>query len=411
MLAAHPHSCARASSPPIAPNPIAPPNSRLLYLDWLRIAAFSLLVLYHVGMFYVPWAWHVKSPATYTALEPWMRLTNPWRMSLLFVISGLATGLMLGRPGLGGQRAKRLLLPLLFGMALVVPPQAYFQVRQQMGYAGSFWDFLRLYFTGYSGFCQAGQCLRLPTWNHLWFLPYLAAYTFGLLATWRWLAPERRSRWADRAAALSGWRLIVWPWVALGLIRALLLPRFGDTHALLGDWFNHASFGLLFACGVLLARRPLLLARLELQRWPALLIACAAWALLLGFSARVAAWPEVPEVFRLPMRFVFAAQQWCAIAAALGFARRHLNRDHPWRAAPNEAVFPLYIVHQTLIITGAMALAPLALPVGLEALVLVAGTFAGGLAIWQLARRLPWLRPWMSLGPAPAVQRVAAASA
>ena len=391
-------------------SPALPPP-RLLYLDWLRIIAFSLLVLYHVGMFYVPWNWHIKSPATYAALEPWMRLTNPWRMSLLFVISGLATGLMLGRPGLGGQRAKRLLLPLLFGMAFVVPPQAYFQVQQQLGYAGSYLEFLRLYYSGFNGFCQAGTCLRLPTWNHLWFLPYLAVYTFILLAAWRWLARPRLRAWADRAAALSGWRLIVWPWIAIGLIRALLLPRFGDTHALVGDWFNHATYGPLFACGVLLARRPSLLARLETLRWPALLIACAAWAMLVGFSAHVAEWSEVPEVMRLPMRFVFAAEQWCAIVAAFGFARRHLNRDHRWRAALNEAVFPLYIVHQTLIIAGAVALAPLELPVGLEASLLVAGTFAGGLAAWQLARRLPWLRPWMGLGAEPAAQRVAVVSA
>ena len=30
-------------------------------LDWLRIAAFGLLIGYHVGMLYVPWAFHVKS--------------------------------------------------------------------------------------------------------------------------------------------------------------------------------------------------------------------------------------------------------------------------------------------------------------------------------------------------------------
>jgi len=389
----------------------APPQSRLLYLDWLRIIAFSLLVLYHVGMVYVPWPFHFKSPSTYAALEPWMRLTNPWRMSLLFVISGLATGLMLGRVGLGGQRAKRLLLPLLFGMAIVVPPQAYFQVQQQVGYAGSYLDFLRLYFSGFNGFCQAGTCLRLPTWNHLWFLPYLAAYTAVLLAAWHWLAHARLSLWADRAAALAGWRLVFWPWLVIGLIRALLLPRFGDTHALLGDWFNHATFGLLFACGVLLARRPVLLERLQALRWPALLVACAAWAALVGFSALGPAWPEVPQIIRLALRFVFAAQQWCAIVAAFGFARRHLNRDHRWRAALNEAVFPLYIVHQTLIIAGAVALAPLALPVGVQASILVTGTFAGGLAAWQLTRRLPWLRPWMGLGPPLAPQRVAVASA
>ena len=60
-------------------------------LDWLRIGAFALLILYHVGMYYVTWDWHVKSPDAGAALEPLMLLTSPWRLSLLFLISGAAT--------------------------------------------------------------------------------------------------------------------------------------------------------------------------------------------------------------------------------------------------------------------------------------------------------------------------------
>ncbi|MFO1272973.1 MAG: hypothetical protein U1F50_15075 [Rubrivivax sp.] len=100
------------------------------------------------------------------------------------------------------------------------------------------------------------------------------------------------------------------------------------------------------------------------------------------------------------MRLVFATEQWCAIVAAFGFARRHLNRDHPWRAPLTEAVFPLYIVHQTVIVGAAVALRPLALPAGVEALVIVALTFGGGFAAWWLARRAGGLRPWMGLAPA-----------
>ena len=37
-------------------------------LDWVRVCAFALLVLYHVGMYYVTWDWHVKSPAASEAL-------------------------------------------------------------------------------------------------------------------------------------------------------------------------------------------------------------------------------------------------------------------------------------------------------------------------------------------------------
>lgn len=63
-------------------------------LDWLRVIAFGLLVLYHVGMYYVTWDWHVKSPTTHLMLEPLMLLSSPWRISLL-LISGVATAFML----------------------------------------------------------------------------------------------------------------------------------------------------------------------------------------------------------------------------------------------------------------------------------------------------------------------------
>ena len=46
-------------------------------LDWVRVCAFGLLVLYHVGMYYVTWDWHVKSPAASDALEPFMLLSSP----------------------------------------------------------------------------------------------------------------------------------------------------------------------------------------------------------------------------------------------------------------------------------------------------------------------------------------------
>ena len=393
-------------------SPAALSRERLLYVDWLRIGAFALLVLYHVGMLYVPWHFHVKHTPTYAAREPLMRLSNPWRMGLLFVISGLATGLMWGRPGLARERSKRLLLPLLFGMAVIVPPQAWLQVREQFGYAGGYLDFLRLYFAGYSGFCSGRQCLVLPTWNHLWFLPYLWCYTLLLLLALRLLPRAGLQRAADSLARVRGWPVLVL--LGLAAARAWLLPHFGETHALFDDWAAHAAYAPLFAFGVLLARRRVLLQRLQDLRWPALALGLAAWAVLVLYPGTLPGWPAGPELWRLSMRAAFATAQWCGIVAAFGFARRHLDFDHGWRAPLTEAVFPLYLVHQTLIVVAAVALRPLALPAGAEAALIVALTFAGGFGAWRLARRVGWLRPWMGLSTrsaAPAFQRTAASSA
>jgi glucan biosynthesis protein C len=52
-------------------------GERLFFLDWVRITAFFVLIVYHVGMYYVTWDWHVKSPHTSSAVEPFMMLSSP----------------------------------------------------------------------------------------------------------------------------------------------------------------------------------------------------------------------------------------------------------------------------------------------------------------------------------------------
>ena len=107
------------------------------------------------------WEFHIKSPLAGTTLEPIMTFSSPWRMSLLFVVSGGTTSLMLMRsdaPGFMRQRSRRLLRPLLFRVVLLIPPQSYFEVVRQYGYTGGFIDFLALFFTAYSGFCKAQIC-------------------------------------------------------------------------------------------------------------------------------------------------------------------------------------------------------------------------------------------------------------
>jgi glucans biosynthesis protein C len=369
----------------------AAPSSapRLYFLDWLRIAAFAVLLLYHVGMVYVGWDFHVKSPFAGPALEPWMRLSEPWRMSLLFIVSGAATA-HLCKGGVSWRllrtRSRHLLLPLLCGVVLVVPPQPYVEVVHKLGYSGSYFDFLRLYFSGYAGFCPNGRCIVLPTWNHLWFLPYLWLYSmllFALLALWP-QALVGLARLAHRA--LAGFLLLALPVVLIFLARLLLFKRFPSTHALLGDCFNHTIYLAMFITGATFASVPLVWSRLARLRWPALLLALALWA----------AWVGVRPGGLLG-HAVVAALQWCALVAAIGWARQHLDVDHPWRARLTEAVFPVYILHQTFIIVLVWWLLPLRWPAFVEAPVLVLLTFVFSAAGYLFLRRITWLRPWFGM--------------
>ena len=381
------------------PAPETQANPRLTELDWLRILAFGLLMLYHVGMFYVSWDWHVKSPQPVRALEEWMLCLSPWRLPLLFVVSGAATGLLLERAGVQGimrSRSRRLLLPLLFGVAVIVPPQAYLEVAEKWGYAGSYGEFWSLYFRADQRFCRDGVCLVLPTWNHLWFVAYLWAYTMLLLAAYRlaWINPN-----AVRWAGLTRNARLLWlPWLWFALMRQLLWPVFPATHSLIWDWYDHALYGALFVLGLVLFgqrndRHGAWAAAVRL-RWWALAVALLAHLAVRGAAAFFDPANPMPEAMQMALRAVSALRQWAPVVALLGFARLHLRgKDGPARRMLTEAVFPIYILHQTVIVVAAHHLAGLGWPQPVEAAAVLLLTLVACITNWLAVRQVAWLRP------------------
>lgn len=85
-------------------------------------------------------------------------------------------------------------------------------------------------------------------------------------------------------------------------------------------------------------------------------------------------------------------QGWCAIVALLGIADRFCNRDHPARATLTEAVFPFYLIHQTIIVVVAWWCLRAGLGNGLSFLILVAATAGGCWLFYRLGREIPGLR-------------------
>jgi len=113
-------------------------------IDWLRVIVFGLLIFYHVGMFFVSWGWHIKNNITYEWLQWPMRFLNQWRLPILFVISGMGTYYALSKRSIrkfSWERIKRLGIPLIFGMFVIVPPQVYYERLDLGQFVGSYWDF------------------------------------------------------------------------------------------------------------------------------------------------------------------------------------------------------------------------------------------------------------------------------
>lgn len=402
---------------PEAPSPPqAPPSVRRYDLDWIRVGAFGLLILYHVGMFYVPWDWHVKSGYEVEALEPIMQLTNPWRLTLLFLVSGCATRFLAdglrdrgrGAAALAGSRTLRLLPPLLLGMFVIVPPQSYYEVWEALlglgvaDPAGSPWltDFWIKYATASGNWCDADGCLTTPTWNHLWFVAYLLVYSLLLAALLALSGGRLRTLGGGLERVLKGWGLLLWPIVFLALIRWGLAARFEITHALVDDWYNHALSFSAFLFGFLTARSETLRQTFIRLRWPALILAVAAWAAWAGYAWEYRAEDALPpEALRRVMRVVYAADQWAFIAAILGFGARHLTRGGPVLRYLTIGVFPFYIAHQTILVVAGHHLAKLGLPLGAEVVVLLTVTALGCWLTYEIARRIGWFGLLLGVKP------------
>lgn len=378
---------------------------RRVDLDWIRILAFATLILYHVGMYYVTWDYHVKSPFASGAIEPLMLLANPWRLALLFLVSGAATAFIATRLAAGElaeSRTLRLLVPLVFGILVIVPPQSYFEVVEKAGYADGFAAFMARYLSADENFCRGRDCLVVPTWNHLWFVMYLWVYTMAIALVLRF-APAWRERAAGAVSrALSGWGVLLWPWLVLALARIFLAGRFPSTHALIDDWYNHALFFSVFALGFLIARADAVWAAMERARWPALATAAATYAFLVWYFFLRPDPQNPPEALRTFQRALYALNQWSAIVAACGFARRLIKRDGPTRRYLTEAIFPFYIVHQTALIAFAVWMRPLGLRPVVEAPLLIALVALVCVATYEVAKRVRWLRPLFGLRAAPA---------
>jgi peptidoglycan/LPS O-acetylase OafA/YrhL len=347
-------------------------------LDWLRIGAFALLILFHLGLYFAPGHWIVKSPQTYDWTRWPLAAIVPWRLSVLFAVSGYATAAMIRHSAdlttFAVERSRRLLVPLLFGMVVIVPPQDWVRLEVSGIDHGFGWFVTHDAFA----FTRAAGTF-MPGWEHLWFLPYLWAYTLLLVG-----AIALGPRWHTRAGSAATWfaagpRLIWLPAAAIMLAMAVL----GRTHV--QGLADSAAYVPAFAIGFGYAHVPALRQAFRRRFREAVALSLAALGLLWSLMALGTA-GRLEEVAELAAGSLMS---WAMIPVAFTLADRFLNYDHKWRRPLAAAVFPAYIVHQTAIVFTGWQLREAGI-VGLPALAIqLAAVLTACIAAWWLALKVP----------------------
>ncbi|MEM8547078.1 MAG: acyltransferase family protein [Pseudomonadota bacterium] len=365
-------------------------------IDALRVIAFGLLILYHCGMFYVAdWDWHIKSRYLSVALQEPMRFTNQWRMSLLFVISGLAISFIWQRysPGeLARKRLWRLGLPLIFGMAVTVAPQPYYQALAAGIIEPGFFKFWGQYLTfhDFPGEAWGGENRVVWTWNHLWYLPYVLFYTL-LLALIGTVLPRAVTGAQVAFQQLRGPAIMIAPLVLLMVYGNFVFPHFPYIdHGLTNDGYAHALYGTLFLLGFLIGRDPGIWNSICSWRWFWLGLGLVSYPLLRFQELWVGDEPTLVLEQLSFLNIYVNRLSW--IFALLAFSYTLLNRPLPGLSYATAAVFPWYVLHQTITVTAGYELAQLELGPVLEPLLVVTLTLLGCAVLYEcVIRRVPGL--------------------
>lgn len=384
-------------------------NQRRYDIDALRSLAFFVLIFYHVGMYYVhDWGWHIKSDTTSIWLQEVMILTNPWRMSLLFFISGMVLSMAMRKVSIGNAiklRTERLLIPLIFGMFVICAPQLYIEALAQQLIEPNFSQFWWQYINPTTELLADHQSpIGLLTWNHLWYLAYLWVYSLLLIP----LVPAiRRLALSQFMQAINPLLFIVISVFGLLVVWFFLREEYPSTHALLDDWYNHGKYVWAFLLGMLFSLHQSCWQFVIRQRLRLLGLALICYSLIVadrqGVFQTLADQFETNVMVKLGYGLVLTANHWLWLFAAIGFAGAYfgphrLNQSQTaeqdksssapkWVEYCNQAILPWYILHQTFIIVFAWWMKPLDIPPTIEAILLISLTFIGCAIGYELVKR------------------------
>lgn len=366
-------------------------SERKHYLDWLRVIAFYILIFYHIGMIFVPWDFHIKNNMTLEWFETWMVFFNQWRLPLLFIISGMVIYYSMGKRTVKkviAERSKRLLIPLIFGMIFIIPPQIYFErISDGINFA-SYWEFWVTVFE-FVPFPEGGSL----SWHHLWYVLYIFVYSVIALPIFIYFKSEKSNNVREKLNKFFTRNpyLIYIFILPLLIFYYILAPIFPTTHALIDDWYNHSISFSIFLLGFCISSFGGLWKAIVKLRKKSLIIALIPGSILILFV-----WGPTFYIINEDTAIFFVLYsilKWTFIVSwlftILGYSKFLLNNPSNILSYLNESVYPLYILHQTVMIIFGYYIIQLNVSITEKFVMLVIITFGGSMLIYEfLIKRL-----------------------
>ncbi len=365
-------------------------------IDSLRVLALLLLITYHVLLVYSGRDfWRVVSGYNGFWADYLITLLRPWRITLVFLIGGVAVRFMLDRlewRRFVFDRVAKLGAAFMFAVTVLVPVQRYVRLDdlglRQPGYGA--------YLLNEAWRVDVSLGVPLPEFSHAWFLLYLLVYS--ILAGLAWRYAPRAFGWAIDWAGRAPILLLVGATLAwFACLSAFVDPAIRPTNMLINDVSGHLRYAPIFFLGVLLGKRDAFWRRLDIAKWrlwfgSALLAPLNVGLLWLVLHGRLAD----------PMWWNLARGAFGGVTlfGVVAFGHAALNKPSQLLTFAADAILPVYLMHQSFLVVAGDAIVARHWPAPVEAGVLVAAALLAPLAIYCVfIRRVPLMRVLIGLRP------------
>lgn len=323
-------------------------------IDWLRVIAIALLLIYHVVIVFQPWGFYIGFiQSTETSDDIWipMSMLNVWRIPLLFLVSGMGVCFSLRRRNwkqLLLERGRRILVPLVFGSFFIVPIHI-------------------LLFQKYYGY----EIVYSPGIGHLWFLLNICIYVIQMIG-FAFLDKKYDYKFFILFRKLLKSPYLIYLFFIPFIIEAVLLnPQYfslyvGTAHGFILGMMAF-FFGFLF-----IAIGDVFWNAVEKMKFISFLFALSLYLLrVLYFDL------NAPN-------YLTSIESMSWIFTVMGFGYKHFNKRSKILSYFSQAAYPVYIIHMIFLYLATYLILPLNLQLEFNIILIVLFTFTGCYVTYEL---------------------------
>jgi len=333
-------------------------------IDWLRVIAIGLLLIYHIAIIFQPWAMFIgfiRSDDLVDGLWTPMTLLNVWRIPLLFYVSGMGLYFAMKKRNFKElilERSKRILLPFVFGFLVITCLHMFiFQNYYKMSLSYS------------------------PHSGHLWFLGNIFIYVLLLSPLFFYLKKHDNGKFRKAISkvmtyAIGPISMSVFFMLEIGIVKPQLFEMYAQT------WHGFFIGLLAFFFGFIFVYSGNAFWQ-TVSKWKWLYIGIASVLYVIRFTG----FESISNMY------ITTIESNCWIFGVFGLGYRYLNKPSRLLSYLSQAVYPVYIIHMFVLFAGAWIILPLNINPVLKFISITLFAFVVCFLIYEfILRRVPILR-------------------